>query len=65
MYPYDAKRIEALRKEALEPSICYDGFYLAFFERWAANAWLGTREARYADAYTAAMGSAEPVIGEL
>ncbi len=67
MFPYDRQRIEKLRSAAVEPVICYDAFYLAFFERWADNQALGSDEARYADAYARALGSMEPVIddGEL
>ncbi|MBO4299393.1 MAG: hypothetical protein J5998_11400, partial [Clostridia bacterium] len=64
MYPYDKARIEALRQAAVEPVICYDGFYLAFFERYAENEALSTREARYADAYAHAFDGVEPVIDE-
>ena len=62
MYPYEKERIEALRLAAVEPLICYDGFYLRFFERFAANEALGSREARYADAYAGAFDGLEPVI---
>ena len=34
MYAYDRRRVEALRQAAVEPAICYDGFYLAFFEHF-------------------------------
>ena len=64
MYPYDKPRIETLRQAAVEPVICYDGFYLAFFERWAQNEALGSREARYADAYPRGFDGVEPVIDE-
>ena len=64
MYAYDRQRVETLRQAAVEPTICYDGFYLAFFERWAQNEALKTREARYADAYARAFDGLEPVIDE-
>ena len=64
MCDFDRRRIEKLRKEALEPAICYDGFYLKFFERWQLNADKGNTEARYADAFAHALASVEPVIGE-
>ena len=64
MYAYDTQRIEKLRLAAVEPVICYDAFYLAFFERWEKNAALGTVEARYTDAYACALGAVDPVIDE-
>ena len=64
MFDYDKQRIEALRQAAIEPVICYDGFYLAFFERWARNRDLPTLEERYADAYVHAFEGMEPVIDE-
>ncbi len=64
MFDYDKQRIEALRLAAIEPVICYDGFYLAFFERWARNGDLPTLEERYADAYVHAFDGMEPVIDE-
>ncbi len=64
MYSYDRQRIEALRRPAVEPVICYDGFHLAFFERWAENGALPNGEARYADAYACAFSGLEPVIDE-
>ena len=64
MFPYDKERIEVLRTFAVEPVICYDGFYLAFFERWAQNAAAETTQERYADAYDCALHAVEPVIDE-
>ena len=64
MAAYDKERIEALRRSAVEPVICYDGFYLAFFERWAENTDLGTAEERYADAYARAFELFDPLIDE-
>ena len=64
MFPYDRQRIEKLRKKAMEPTICYDAFYLAFFERWAQNESLEFLETRYADAYCCAFASLRPQIDE-
>lgn len=64
MFAYDTQRIEKLRLAAIEPAVCYDAFYLAFFERWEKNTALKTVEARYADAYARALDAVDPVIDE-
>ena len=64
MFAYDKQRIEKLRNKAVEPIICYDAFYLAFFERLAQNEYLGSAESRYADAYRCAFDSLPPEIDE-
>ncbi|MCR4578073.1 MAG: hypothetical protein K5784_09225 [Clostridiales bacterium] len=64
MFAYDIQRIEKLRSAAVEPAICYDAFYLAFFERWGQNVAIETVWARYADAYACGLDAVEPVIDE-
>ena len=57
-------RIEALRAKALNPCIDYQSGYFDFLYRYRENGALGSKEARYADAYTYALERFAPVIDE-
>ena len=57
-------RIKNLREKALTPCISYQGGYFDFLCRYRENGALGSKEARYADAYTYAVERFIPVIDE-
>ena len=64
MNEFNKQRIERLRKKAISPVINFNGVYFDFLSRYAQNENLGTREARYADAYAYALSRLHPVIDE-
>ena len=64
MDQYNSLRIERLRDAAVEPVISYEEFYFHFYRRHSENESLGSREARYADAYRYAFERVTPIIDE-
>ncbi len=60
----DQQRIEFLRNRAISPCISFDGVYLDFLTRYAANETLGNKNKRYTDAYAYALSRLRPVIDE-